>query len=124
MNERANSDVVSERLSSLSHGPHELLLDRKLSTDQKTEALGTLEQDARQLSQASSEGMAGDQDDKLQDVLDAKDEHASSIVLGAYDMVLEDLRSRRKHHSTTATKALLDKAIVALEGLIVPPRRL
>jgi hypothetical protein len=44
-----------------------------LPKGQKLEALDALEQDARQLSVASAEGMIGGEPSKLHDVLDAKD---------------------------------------------------
>jgi hypothetical protein len=53
--------------------PLHVVTDASLSKDQKAEALDTLEQDARQLAEASSEGMTGGERNKLHDVLIAKD---------------------------------------------------
>jgi hypothetical protein len=53
--------------------PHEVLADSSLSELQKVKALDTLEQDAKQLSEASAEGMAGGERTKLHEVLKAKD---------------------------------------------------
>lgn len=53
-------------------GPHDVVADSRLSDDQKREALETLEQDARQLSEAAAEGMAGGERSNLDEVLDAK----------------------------------------------------
>jgi hypothetical protein len=53
--------------------PQEVVADSSLSKPQKVKALDTLEQDARQLSEASAEGMAGGERTKLHEVLKAKD---------------------------------------------------
>ncbi|WP_188971315.1 hypothetical protein [Neoroseomonas lacus] len=53
-------------------GPHDVATDSELSEGQKREALDTLEQDARQLSDAAAEGMSGGERSNLDDVLDAK----------------------------------------------------
>lgn len=53
--------------------PHEVVADSSLSKPQKVKALDALEQDARQLSEASAEGMAGGERTKLHEVLKAKD---------------------------------------------------
>ena len=53
--------------------PHEVVADSSLSKPEKVKALDTLEQDARQLSEASAEGMAGGERTKLHEVLKAKD---------------------------------------------------
>jgi hypothetical protein len=53
--------------------PHEVVADSSLSEPQKVKALDALEQDARQLSEASAEGMAGGERSKLLEVLKAKD---------------------------------------------------
>lgn len=52
---------------------HDVVLTPLLSHVQKTDMLDTLEQDARQLSQASSDGMEGGEPSRLQDVLGARD---------------------------------------------------
>lgn len=52
--------------------PDDVVSDRKLSDEQKRAALDTLEQDARQLSDATAEGMVGGERSNLDEVLDAK----------------------------------------------------
>jgi hypothetical protein len=52
--------------------PHQVVADSALSKPEKVKALDTLEQDARQLSEASAEGMAGGERTKLHEVLKAK----------------------------------------------------
>jgi hypothetical protein len=59
--------------------PHEVVADPSLSKPQKVKALDTLEQDARQLSEASAEGMAGGERTKLHEVLKAKDKLILSL---------------------------------------------
>jgi hypothetical protein len=53
--------------------PRHVVTDDSLSKHDKVEALDTLEQDARQLAVASSEGMTGGERNKLHDVLIARD---------------------------------------------------
>jgi hypothetical protein len=53
--------------------PREVVDDPALSKEEKVEALGTLEQDARLLTTATQEGMTGGEESKLGEVLDAKE---------------------------------------------------
>jgi len=53
--------------------PRHVVTDDSLSNDEKVKALDTLEQDARQLAEASSEGMTGGERNRLHDVLIARD---------------------------------------------------
>src|ERR1700675_1102393 len=95
MSKPTKSDAKVQKPSSYFDEPHEVVVDSSLSKGQKVEALDTLEQDARQLSEASSEGMGGGERNKLHDVLIAKDILALPPVAGAYETVLQDLRSRQ-----------------------------
>ena len=52
--------------------PQDIVADPALSKEEKAEALEKLEQDARQLTTAAQEGMTGGEENKLQEVLDAK----------------------------------------------------
>jgi hypothetical protein len=52
--------------------PQDILADPALSREEKAEALEKLEQDARHLTVAAQEGMTGGEENKLQEVLDAK----------------------------------------------------
>ena len=72
MDNDTTSQQKVERPAAFFKDPLEVAIDPALSTEQKKEALGTLEQDARQLSVASDEGMTGGEPVKLGDVLDAK----------------------------------------------------
>jgi len=71
---------------------HEVVVDPVLSKEQKIEALKHLEQDARQLAVASSEGMSGGEETALQEVLHAKDLIELPPVTQAYEVVLKDLQ--------------------------------
>ena len=72
MNEKTKSDENVWKPSSHSIEPHEVVKDPSLSKAGKAEALGVLEQDARQLAEATSEGMSGGERNKLHEVLIAK----------------------------------------------------
>ena len=74
--------------------PHEVLVDPALSKAQQSDILRTLEQDARQMSVASDEGMAGGEPTNLHDVLETRDSLELPPVAQAYDLVLNDLRAR------------------------------
>ena len=73
MSDQAKSDAKVQKPSTYYDEPHEVVADSSLSKAQKVEALNTLEQDARQLAEASSEGMGGGERSKLHDVLIAED---------------------------------------------------
>lgn len=117
MSEQAKSDPKVQKPAAHYDEPHEVVLDASLSKVQKVEALGALEQDARQLAQASSEGMSGGERTKLHEVLVAKDA-LGLPVLEAYETVLQDLRSRQKRDPANQTRDLLRQAITALEALL------
>ena len=72
MNEQAKNDAKVQKPSDHFDEPHEVVEDSSLSKARKVEALDSLEQDARQLAEASSEGMSGGERNKLHDVLIAK----------------------------------------------------
>jgi len=97
MNEQATSDEKVHRPSTYFDEPREVVEDCSLSKSQKALALDALEQDARQLAEASSEGMGGGESNKLHDVLIAKEALAlQSVADDADENVLQDLRSRQK----------------------------
>jgi hypothetical protein len=72
MNEQAKIDDKVQKPAAHFDQPHEVAADSSLSQPQKLKVLDTLEQDARQLSEASAEGMAGGERTKLHEVLKAK----------------------------------------------------
>ena len=72
MRKQAKSDEKVQKPSTHYDEPHEVVSDSSLSLDQKIKTLDTLEQDARQLADASSEGMGGGERGKLHEVLIAE----------------------------------------------------
>jgi hypothetical protein len=60
-----------------------VVVDSSLSKAQKVKALDTMEQDARQLAEASSEGMSGGKRNKLHEVLIAENVLAPPPVTDA-----------------------------------------
>jgi hypothetical protein len=97
--------------------PHDVLTDPTLSTEQKKHVLGSLEQDARQLSTASSEGMTNGEPSRLHDVLATRDSLELPPLAHAYDVVLQDLRSRLTTNETGETRAMVEQALAALGAL-------
>jgi len=98
--------------------PRDVVADTALSSHQKDEILKTLEQDARQLADATSEGMSGGERNKLHDVLTAADTLSLQPVANAYETVLVDLRAQHGAESDENQLRLLKQAIVALEALV------
>src|ERR1700680_5063755 len=82
MSDQAKSDAKVQKPSTYFDEPQEVVVDSSLLKAQKVEALDTLEQDARQLAEASSEGMGGGERNKLHDVLIAEDVLALPPVAG------------------------------------------
>ena len=72
MNEKTKSDEKAQKPSSHFDEPQDVVEDSSLSQAGKVAALEVLEQDARQLAEATSEGMSGGERNKLHEVLIAK----------------------------------------------------
>jgi hypothetical protein len=83
MNEQAKNDTKVQNPSTHFDEAHDVVTDSSLSKTQKIKVLDTLEQDARQLAEASSEGMAGGERNRLHNVLVAKDKLTSPPVTDA-----------------------------------------
>jgi len=94
--------------------PQDVVIDPALSKRQKAEVLDALEQDARQLSIAASEGMTGGEPTGLRAVLDAKDTLALPPVDQAYDIVLRDLQAKLKAGGSAQDHAAAEQALAAL----------
>jgi hypothetical protein len=118
MDESKASQGKIEEPSVVFGEPREVVIDPALSKEQKMEALDALEQDARQLSVASAEGMTGGEPSKLHDVLDAKDSLEVPPIGNAYGIVLSDLRSRLKADVTGDTRDVLEKALEAIDAVV------
>jgi hypothetical protein len=76
------NDYKVERPATAYDKPHDIVTDEKLSHDEKTEALNTWEQDARQLMTASNEGMPG-----AEEGLESRGHHRLGEVLRAKDKI-------------------------------------
>ena len=99
--------------------PIEVVADPSLSKQEKAKALENLEQDARQLAIASSEGMSGGEPTALAEVLQAKEELEQPSMAFAYELVLKDLEARRL--SGDGDAGLVAQAAAALAALRKPP---
>ncbi len=97
--------------------PHEVVVDPALSKEQKIEALDSLEQDARQLAIASSEGMSDGEATGLQEVLHARDVLEMPPLSIAYEVVLQDLHLRLMGVEGDEMRTMLQQTIAALKTL-------
>lgn len=96
--------------------PAEIVVDSVLTKDEKVRALETMEQDARQMSVAAAEGMAGGERAGLGDVLAAKD----ALELPPFDLavavVVQNLRGKLPQFEGTEVHGLITGAIEALDA--------
>ena len=97
--------------------PHEVVVDPALSKEQKIEALDSLEQDARQLAIASSEGMSDGETTGLQEVLHARDVLEMPPLSIAYEVVLQDLHLRLMGVEGDEMRTMLQQTIAALKSI-------
>lgn len=97
--------------------PIDVVDDQALSRTQKATALDSLEQDARQMAAASSEGMGGGEPTDLRAVLTAQATLALPPKESAYEMVRRDLASRMDSSPPGAIHAALGQALAALDVL-------
>ncbi len=97
--------------------PHEVVVDPALSKEQKIEALDSLEQDARQLAIASSEGMSDGEATGLQEVLHARDVLEMPPLSIAYEVVLQDLHLRLIGVEGDEMRTMLQQTIATLKTL-------
>lgn len=98
--------------------PHEVVVDPTLSKEQKSQALDSLEQDARQLAIASSEGMSDGEATGLQEVLHAKIILELPPLSIAYEVVLQDLHLHLVSGATEEMRKVVQQAITALKAII------
>jgi hypothetical protein len=118
MNEDKTSQAKIRRPHAFFGEPQEVVIDPTLSKEHKEVVLDALEQDARQLSVASGEGMTDGESSKLHDVLEAKNSLELSSIADAYDAVLKDLRSRLTTDVTDDKRAAIEQAIAALDAVV------
>lgn len=97
--------------------PHEVVVDPALSKEQKIEALDSLEQDARQLAIASSEGMSDGEATGLQEVLHARDVLELPPIPLAYEVVLQDLHLRLVGGESEQIRMLAEQGITTLMAI-------
>lgn len=118
MADKDQGNVKTKRPSVYFEEPRDVVADADLSPKQKDVILKTLEQDARQLADATSEGMGGGERNKLHDVLTAADTLSLQPVANAYETVLVDLRSRQGVEGNAVQLRLLKQALASLEALV------
>ena len=94
--------------------PTEVVIDPALSKREKVRILDTLEQDARQLSAASGEGMAGGESTGLHEVLAAKDALQLPPAELAAAVVVQSLGSRLANIEGTEEHITISHAIDAI----------
>jgi hypothetical protein len=114
MDERTTKQEKLAKPHATFDAPQEVVIDPVLSKRQKIDVLDALEQDARQLSIAASEGMTGGEPTGLREVLDAKDTLALPPVDQAYGIVLKDLQAKAKAGGSGEGRAAAEKALAAL----------
>ena len=103
-----------EHLAKEFSNPREVLADRSLSTPEKQAALSTMEQDARQLAVATSEGMGGGEQTKLRNVLEAERSLDLPSADLAFTVVLRTFEEQRDKVRGTDTDVLITRAIEAI----------
>jgi hypothetical protein len=105
--------------------PGDVVVDPSLTKDEKTRALDSMEQDARQLGEASAEGMAGGEDNRLHEVLAAKDAMGLPANEVAIAVVMQDLRGQLPGTEGTAAHRVIERAIEAVgaarDAIAAPP---
>jgi hypothetical protein len=116
MNETVTADAKVNKPHAFFDEPHQVVVDPALSHEQKKEALDALEQDARQMAVAAGEGMAGGEPALLHDVLNAQELLDLPPVARAYDLVVNDLRSRLE--GTQESRSLVQVALTAVEAVM------
>ncbi len=95
--------------------PSEVVADPSLSKAEKAAALATMEQDARQLSTASAEGMGGGEASNLREVLVAEETLEFSPRDAAFASVCQILQGKLPDTEGKPAHAVITRAISALE---------
>jgi hypothetical protein len=104
--------------------PKEVVADPHLSKPEKLTALDSLEQDARQLSTAAGEGMAGGEETRLQTVLEAKRDLEAPSPDVAFSVVLRTFEAELQTTLGTDAHALIANAMDAInEARVAIARR-
>lgn len=94
--------------------PSQVVSDPRLSVGEKRATLDSLEQDARQLAVASAEGMAGGEESKLRNVLEAKRLLDPPSLDAAFSVVLRAFEEQGRDALGTDLHASIERAIDAI----------
>jgi hypothetical protein len=113
-NDEILSAKVTPQRTTVVHPAH-MVVDPTLSKDQKVRALEAMEEDARQLSTATAEGMGGGEPTQLNEVLVAKNTLGLLPNKLAFAVVAECLRARLSEATGTQAHAVIAHAIEAVE---------
>lgn len=92
----------------------EVVADPTLSKQDKTHALDSLEQDARQLAVAAAEGMSGGEETQLRPVLQAKRSLELPSDAAAFTVVQRELEQKLRETQGTGAHAAISRAIDAI----------
>ncbi len=114
MDDKQDQSSKIERPHAHFEAPHEVVVDPELSKEEKLEALDSLEQDARQLAIASSEGMSDGEATGLQEVLHAKEVLELPPISIAYEVVLQDLRVRFANQVDGPMREAIQQALAGI----------
>lgn len=96
--------------------PKQVVADTALSKQEKRAVLNSLEQDARQLAIATAEGMAGGEETKLRNVLQAKRALDATPADQAFSLVLRTLEEQLKETLGTDAHGVISDAIDAIHA--------
>lgn len=114
-NQRSPPAKLTSQRTTGAHPSH-MVVDPALSKDQKVRALAAMEQDARQLSTATAEGMAGGEPTRLHEVLVAKSTLDLPADNLAFAVVVQSLRATLPEAKGTSAHAIIAHAIEAVEA--------
>ena len=112
----AKSPAKPERSHKAFAEPARVVTDPALSTHAKRAALNSLEQDAKQLAVASTEGMSGGEPSNLREVMEAKRSLDLTSVDAAFATVLRTFKARARETPGTDTYVLITRAVEAINA--------
>ena len=108
------AEVTSQRTTAIL--PAHIVVDPALSKDQKARVLEAMEQDARQLSTATAEGMDGGEPTRLHEVLVAKSTLDPAPDSIAFAVVVNTLKAALPEAKGTQAHAVILRAIESVEA--------
>jgi len=110
-----STDEVQQLHAHFEH-PAAVVVDPRLSRDEKVRALEEMEQDAKQLSTATAEGMTGGEEGDLRSVRAAKEALDLPPFALAVSAVLQEFKARLRAPEWSEAHALIAHAIDAVEA--------